>query len=137
MQDEILTNWGGVSFDLIVPVPINPSKLLSRGFNQAEKLAVSLSPLLFIPVAQNVLMRYDDAQIQHTLSQAERLENAEAAYDTADAEVVKGKTILLVDDVFTTGATINACGKKLIAAGAAEVYAAAATVTRRRNQNHA
>ncbi|MCL2034120.1 MAG: hypothetical protein FWG94_05240 [Oscillospiraceae bacterium] len=137
MRDEILKNWGGVSFDLIVPVPINPSKLLSRGFNQAEKLAASLSPLLDIPVVGEAIMRFDDAQIQHTLSQAERRENAEAAYGPKDASGLRGKTVLLVDDVLTTGATLNACGKKLLAAGAAKVYAASATATRLRNQTPA
>ena len=137
MQDEILKNWGGVSFDVIVPVPINPSKLLSRGFNQAEKLAVTLSRLLDIPVGHEALMQFDDAQIQHTLSQSGRRENAEAAYSSKDAVIVRGKTVLLVDDVLTTGATLSACGKKLLACGASEVYAAAATATRRRNQSPA
>jgi len=137
MHDEVRSSWGEVSFDLIIPVPINPSKLKARGFNQAEKLAEDLGRLMDAPVAPDVLTRYDDAQIQHTLSQSERFKNAEIAYDTVDTGIVKGKTVLLVDDVFTTGATLSACGGRLMAAGAAKVYAAAATATRRRNQNPA
>jgi ComF family protein len=116
-------------FDMLVPVPASAEKLKERGFNQAELLAVRLGALCGAPVLPNALLRRDSLA-QHTLDRLTRLQNAEAAYAVDGAASVKGKNVLLVDDVLTTGATMSACGALLLEAGARGVSAVAATATK-------
>jgi ComF family protein len=112
-----------------VPVPASAEKLKERGFNQAELLASRLAALLGAPVLPQALLRRDSLA-QHTLNRKTRLQNAETAYAINEATHVKGKHILLVDDVLTTGATMASCGALLLEAGAASVVAVAATATK-------
>jgi ComF family protein len=116
-------------FDALVPVPASAEKLKECGFNQAELLAVRLGALCGAPVLPNVLLRRDSLA-QHTLDRQTRLKNAKAAYALNEADPVKDKSILLVDDVITTGATIAACEALLFQAGAKSVTAVAATATK-------
>lgn len=131
MLETIGAGWPRIKFDLIVPVPINESRLKNRGFNQAEELASRLSGLTGVPMRADVLLRHEDSLVQHTLKKDERRENAAKSYDIANAGDIPDKTVLLVDDVFTTGATLSACSDKLLAAGAREVYVIAATAVTR------
>lgn len=104
--------------NLIVPVPISSARRRVRGFNQSAALARELSRLLGIPADENALRRERDLSSQVGRDRRERLE---AMKDVFRADGVWGKTVLLVDDVFTTGATGEACARAMLAAGAWEV----------------
>lgn len=111
-------------FDLALPVPLSAARLRERGFNQAELLAQAVMAPLGIEVASDVLTRAE-RQSQHTLDARHRLVNLAGAFHCDRAEEVRGKRLLLVDDVITTGATVSACADTLAQAGAARVCALA------------
>lgn len=98
--------------DLIIPVPLSRERMKERGYNQAELIAKHLSKLLNIEIHNSVL-RVKDTPTQTHLSRDERRENLLGAFDISDKEILKGKTILLVDDVCTTGATMDEISKLL------------------------
>jgi ComF family protein len=129
IASEITTLWPDVSFDLIVPIPASETNLLERGFHQAERRASHLATIIEVPVEPRALSRRDDSKKQRLLSAEQRRINAANSYDLEDATVLPVKTILLVDDVVTTGATLTACAALLREAGAADVYAIAAAQT--------
>ena len=109
------------NIDCIIPVPLHSSKQRQRGFNQSEILARCLSKYLNIPVYTKYLYRVKKTKDQKGLNRNERLHNLDNAF------VVKGflkevKNVLIVDDVYTTGTTIEKCAKILKDAGANEVY---------------
>lgn len=108
-------------WDMIVPVPLHPHKHMEREFNQAERLARRLSAATGLPVQRRALRRVEPTRTQTLLSREERAANVRRAFALADEAGLEGKRIVLVDDVFTTGATTNACAKVLKEAGAAEV----------------
>lgn len=112
-------NW---SADLVIPVPLSRKRKAQRGFNQAAVLAFWLSLLLECKFAPQGLFRSQETSSQVGLSAYERRQNVENAF-IANFEQVKGKQILLVDDVATTGATLNACAKALKIANADKVLA--------------
>jgi competence protein ComFC len=106
-------------FDAVVPVPLHRSRLRKRGFNQAELLAGSVAGRLRAPVSDTLeAMRSTRDQIE--LSAAQRRANVSGAYRAKGP--LRGR-ILLVDDVFTTGATMHACAETLLRAGAREIHA--------------
>lgn len=99
--------------DFIVPVPLHPKKQKERGFNQSETFAIGLSKALSIPVMTNNLVRNEYTSTQTRKSKIERWENVKDKFDLRHPELLQNKTILLVDDVITTGATIDACYEAL------------------------
>ena len=107
--------------DLILPVPLHRVKQRQRQFNQANLLAKALSCAFTKPVLDKQLMRIKSGPAQVNLSQAQRLKNVQDAFKVKNARLVNNKNILLVDDVFTTGATVNECAKVLVRAGANRV----------------
>lgn len=107
--------------DLIVPVPISWSSLQQRGFNQTELLACQISKHLGIPTDSRALCRIKDTPSQTGLSKEERQQNVCSAFKASHPSKIKGKHILLVDDVFTTGSTSRECTRALLEAGAARV----------------
>jgi len=111
--------------DGIVPVPLHPRKKRHREFNQAEYLAGALSNALGVPMLQRALRRVKDTETQTRLGAAERTANLRAAFRVRDPNALAGKRWVLVDDVFTTGATMDACATMLRAAGAQQVIALA------------
>jgi ComF family protein len=96
-------------YDLIVPVPLHRRKALKRGFNQSAIIARGLSEVLGIHMASNVLIRRRYKRSQTQKSRFSRWRNMEGIYTVTHPELIKDKRILLVDDVFTTGATMEAC----------------------------
>ncbi len=117
----ILTNHDFDSTEVIIPVPLHPIKLREREFNQAECLALPISNLLMRPVVTDVLYRTRYTRPQMELSAEERFKNVEGLFAIRNSQSVKNKNVLLVDDVMTTGATINACSKVLKESGCSEV----------------
>jgi len=110
-------------FDAIVPVPLHWVRQRQRGFNQAELLGDALSTLCGIP-AKNALTRTRATQTQTQLDREDRAANVKAAFSVCAA--INGFSILLIDDVLTTGSTANACAAALKAAGAEKVVMIAA-----------
>lgn len=113
------------TIDAIVPVPLHPRKQRDREFNQAEVLAQALSREFGRPVATGNLRRVKDTVTQTALDADARARNLRDAFAVRDAGAVAGRRLVLVDDVFTTGATMDACAKVLHVAGAREVTAVA------------
>lgn len=110
-------------FDYIVPVPVHRDREKARGFNQAEKIARHLSGRVGVPVLPRAIVRDRRTAAQRSLSSEDRYFNMEGAFsmNSADAERIKGRRILLLDDVYTTGATAHHCGEVLKNAGAGRV----------------
>jgi competence protein ComFC len=118
---EALPELRQEKWDLLVPVPLHPAKKRQREFNQAERLATFLSAAAAIPMDTTLLKRVFRTETQTKLSRDKRTENMRNAFALRKRTKLKGERILLFDDVFTTGATTNACAAVLRAAGAAEV----------------
>ena len=112
-----------VSGDALVPVPIHPRRERQRGYNQAHLLAREVSKLLDIPVASRSLSRVNNAPPQaRSQSASDRKANVRDSFLCPDSSEVEGRALVLIDDVCTTGATLDACATALKAAGAARVY---------------
>lgn len=114
-----LAAWGQ-GFDALVPVPVHRARRRERGYNQAELIAGHLGELWARPIWPRALVRRRSTRSQTRLSKGDRGRNLEGAFACADGRL-QGKRILLIDDVFTTGATSEACAAALLRAGAAEV----------------
>jgi ComF family protein len=104
--------------DLLLPVPLHPRRLKGRGFNQALLLAQAFPAK---PVGREVLIRHRHTAPQVGLNPKERRANVKGAFAVAQPESVHGKNVLLIDDLFTTGATARECARVLLRAGAARV----------------
>lgn len=103
-------------FDIITYVPIHKNKLKSRGYNQAKLLADELSIKLNIP-SKNLIVRTKDTKPQSNLSPKERFNNLKGAFKLSSNQKLINKNILIIDDIYTTGSTINACANTLIDIG--------------------
>ena len=125
LADRILSSRNYCKFDYITFVPQSKKSFKKRGYNQAELIAKELSRYLKVPCIPT-LKRTDDGEPQHTLSAALRRENVKKCYFKTD-RIGKGK-ILLVDDIYTTGATANYCSKLLREMGFEKVYLAIALI---------
>jgi ComF family protein len=118
---EAVPELRGQRWDWIVPVPLHPAKKRQREFNQAERLASLLSAAAKIPMNSGLLKRIAPTQTQTKLTRQQRAENMRNAFALQKAGKLDGERIVLFDDVFTTGATTDACAKVLLKAGAQEV----------------
>jgi len=108
-------------WDAIVPVPLHPTKERDREFNQAQRLALRLSCATVIPLHSDWLRRIEPTLTQTTLSRSERAKNVQRAFSAREDLQLNGARVVLIDDVFTTGATTSACARMLKAAGAGDV----------------
>ncbi len=113
--------WEGV--EALVPVPLHPEKERTRGFNQAKVLARRLAKHKSLRLIESRLIKAVNVPAQTSLEAEEREKNVRGAFRTRKAKDLKGKTILLVDDVYTTGSTLRECSLVLKKAGAREVRA--------------
>lgn len=110
-------------FDVLVPVPQHPSRLRERGYNQAELIARPLAKSLGVPCRSYLLVRSHPRPDKLKLTVRERWRTVRGAYAIRQGTRVDNLRVLLVDDVFTTGATLDACSRALRRAGAARVVA--------------
>jgi ComF family protein len=108
--------------DFLVSVPLTKKKLKRRGFNQSEEIAREISNYLNIPLITNCLIKTRETFPQVELSEKERAENPKGAYIVKDKEKIRGKRVLLIDDVYTTGSTMEECSRILREAGTKEVW---------------
>jgi len=100
--------------DVIIPVPLHPSKQRKRGFNQSEYISMGLSEVTGLPLDLKSFTRIASSETQTKRSRYERWKNVEGIFAVTDYERLKGKHILLVDDVITTGSTLDACAGELL-----------------------
>jgi len=111
------------TLDAVVPVPLHAVRLRERGFNQAELIAAPFAELFRKPMIADAVVRVRPTESQTLLSREERLENVKGAFEplAGSGDALRDKTIVLIDDVCTTGATGSACAAALKQAGAARV----------------
>lgn len=124
--------YANIKFDVITYVPMTRKKLRQRGYNQSELLAKETAKHLQLKVEGTLLSKIYENDIQHDLNSYLRSGNIIGVYDVPEPELIKGKTILLCDDIKTTGETLNECAKMLILNGASEVWCLVGALTRRR-----
>ena len=128
LADKIKTDRSNWNIDLIIPIPLHQLKKAERGYNQSFYIAKGIGNILKITFSDRVVKRIKYTESQTTMTLNEREENIYGAFSVRNKNVVKDKSILLVDDVITTGATISECGKILLEAGAKQIYAASVAI---------
>lgn len=108
--------------DVIVPIPLHPGRYFARRYNQAAELGRSIAQKTKIPFSPEAILRKKATKNQVGLTRNQRLENVRSAFGVSPASeiLISGKTVLIIDDVFTTGATANAACSALLKAGAAK-----------------
>jgi ComF family protein len=109
-----------VQGDLVVPIPLGVKRLRERGYNQAALLARPFALALQLPYRPRALKRIKETRTQVGLSIPQRRKNVEGAFE-ADPDIVSGKSVIVMDDVMTTGATLDEAGQALKQAGASQV----------------
>lgn len=117
--------------DLVIAVPLSTKRNRERGYNQAYLIAVYMSKLFRITNASAILRRIKHTKAQSTLHRDNRQNNITGAFVVENKPFIKGKNILILDDVFTTGSTVNECAKVLKEAGANSIYAAVVASSRK------
>jgi ComF family protein len=105
----------------VIPIPLSPGRLRERGFNQAELIARAVAREMGLPLRRRVLKKTKERPPQAGLSAAARRANARSAYRARLPRALRGKPLLLVDDVLTTGATAESAARALLVAGAGAV----------------
>ena len=100
--------------DFIIPVPLHPKRKKWRGYNQSEEIAKGISAVLNIPVAADNFIRNVETETQTKKTKDERWQNVSGKFKIVDEKLFENKHLLLVDDVLTTGATLEACGEMLV-----------------------
>lgn len=108
-------------FDIIIPVPMHKDKKLRRGYNQTEIFAKNLSKKLNLEYEDDVLIKFKENKTQSLLLPNERTKNVRDVFRIKNSFKLKNKNIILVDDIFTTGATVNVCSSLLKKSGASEI----------------
>lgn len=111
--------------DIIIPVPLHKRKLRSRGYNQSSFIAAGIAAQMSLPSDEGILIRSVSTESQTKKTRFSRYENMKAVFNIANNDQIVGKHILLVDDVITTGATLESCTNVLLAHGAQKVSIAA------------
>lgn len=121
MAEGLKRYWPPDFFDLLIPVPLHLQRLRERGFNQALLLVKELSRRTGTPYRKAILQKKKPTVPQVNLSGAEREQGLRGAFQLMGEEELVGRSLLLVDDVYTTGATVNECSKVLLRGGAKRV----------------
>ena len=137
-QKENIGEWLGEQFayslqskgrfaavEIIIPIPLHPSRIKFRGYNQCDAIARGMASVLQIPIVNGVLIRNVATQSQTKKNRFQRFENMNSVFSLAQASAIKGKNILLLDDVLTTGATLISAAQVLQQAGSNKLFVGA------------
>jgi ComF family protein len=137
-QKENIGEWLGEQFayslqskgrfaavEIIIPIPLHPSRIKFRGYNQCDAIARGMASVLQIPIVNGVLTRSVATQSQTKKNRFQRFENMNSVFSLAQASAIKGKNILLLDDVLTTGATLVSAAQVLQQAGCNKLFVGA------------
>ena len=108
-------------YDIIIPVPMYKKRKQSRGYNQTELISKKLAKDLKIESSNKVLRKVIDTKKQSTLTKKERIKNVENAFNVVNSKSIENKNVILLDDIFTTGSTLNECSRMLKLAGTKEI----------------
>ncbi len=130
MTQFIKKRFDNIEFDAIVAVPMKTLDKLERGYNQSEVLARHISKSMNVKHYKNAFIKLKSVKVQHELLMEERFANIRGAFKVRNKKLYNGKTILLIDDIKTTGATLDECARMLLLCGAKEVYCATAVITK-------
>lgn len=122
MARKIQLTAPGMRFHYIIPVPLHPYKGLERGYNQSKLLAKQVAEELKVPLNNEVLKRIGYEETQTKLGRNKRRRNIEGAFKLDEKNLLEGKRILLIDDIVTTGATLQECARTLKRGGAGEIW---------------
>ncbi len=117
MAKAIISSGFFDGIDIIIPIPLSKKRQRQRGYNQSERIALGVSAITDIEVRTDIVKRIKDNVSQTSLSTIERRENVSGIFALEKQEDLKGKHILLIDDVMTTGATLTACAEMILEAG--------------------
>ncbi len=128
LYEELKVHSWICDYDFIIPVPLHPERLLERGYNQSEIIAEVISERFGIPIVNDALFRIRNTERQSVLNGRARIENVKGAF-LAFEKTVRNKRILLIDDIYTMGATAGACADSLKDAGASEVAVITLSIT--------
>jgi competence protein ComFC len=109
------------NYDIIIPVPIHKKRNLFRGYNQTELIAKKIAKSCNKQIENKVLIKQKNTVQQSTLNKKQRLDNVKNAYEVQNSQIIINKKVLLFDDIFTTGSTVNECCKILKKAGAIQI----------------
>lgn len=119
LADEMEGFFDGI--DCIVPLPISIKRRMKRGYNQSDMIVRGISNVLHVPVERLAVIRRSFKRSQTHLTREERMENVSDVFQLKDADALRGKHVLLVDDVITTGATTISCAEQILKAGDVKV----------------
>ena len=125
LAERMAESWHyhNMQSDVLVPVPLHANREAKRGYNQATLVAKAIGRQVGVPVASEALLRVRDTASQTRLNRDERKRNVEAAFTCVTCALFTGRRVTLVDDVATTGATLDACAAVLLACGAQSINA--------------
>lgn len=135
MAKTIKERYSHITFDFITEVPMTEKAIEDRGYNQCSLLAERISKITGIKYKPGVLKKLYGTDKQHDISFYLRKGNLTGVYDVVNPEEVRGKTVLLVDDISTTGETLNECAKMLWLYDAKEIYCIAVALTKPNKNN--
>jgi len=119
---KLILEKSGTDYSAIIPIPIHHARMRERGFNQSDVIAAGISTIINIPVNNKIIRRSKYTKTQTLLTKAERKTNVNDVFVPFNNHInIKGKYFLLIDDVLTTGSTINSCGNVLLEMGAKRI----------------
>ncbi len=104
-------------YDIIIIVPISRRRMKQRGYNQSELIARKIAPIISAEIAKNIIIKIKNIPAQSTLNKLQREKNVKNAYIAKNIDKIKNKKILIFDDIYTTGSTVNECAKMLVEKG--------------------
>lgn len=134
MAETVMEKFGKIEFDYITEVPMTQKSVKQRGYNQCFLLAKGIAEKLNIEHKPQILTKLYETNKQHVISLYLRKGNLTGVFDVSNPEIVEGKTILLCDDISTSGETLNECAKMLWLYGAKEIYCIAVALTEYRRK---
>lgn len=130
MARTVRERYPNVEFDYVIPVPMTSKSIKKRGYNQVEILSEGVAKNLGLECLGGNLVKLYETEKQHGISYLLRKGNLTGVFDVTDPETVSGKTVLLCDDISTSGETLNECAKMLWLCGAKEIYCISLALTK-------